>query len=66
MDGAAAPSASDPALEEILDLPRRALEQLPGGLGDRVGELGDGTSAGSPGGLGGGATGELLDFLFQG
>ena len=64
-------------LDDILDLPPDALDDLPGDLGDALNGTAAGGSAaggqtaaaaagpaGSGDGLGGGAAGDLLDFLF--
>ncbi len=56
-------------VDEILDLPPDALDDLPGNLGDELGGLGIGGQSGGGADQGGGggagaATEDLLDFLF--
>jgi ABC-type transporter Mla subunit MlaD len=59
----------DDILDQILDLPPQALDNLPGDLGDQLGGVGgqqpqNGGDTATPGGTGG-ATDDLLDFLFS-
>jgi hypothetical protein len=68
--GSGGPIPND-ILDQILDLPPRALDNLPGDLGDQLGggadqqQNGGGGSAPAPAPGGGGATDDLLDFLFS-
>jgi hypothetical protein len=68
-DGPPSGPIPDDILDQILDLPPRALDNLPGDLGDRLGGAnqeqngGAGSAPPAPGGAGG-ATQDLLDFLF--
>ena len=67
--GSSGPIPND-ILDQILDLPPRALDNLPGDLGDQLGgganqQQDGGGSAPAPAPGGGGATDDLLDFLFS-
>ncbi len=63
-DGSSPPQGPIPndILDQILDLPPEALDQLPDDLQD---QLGGNQTAPQPGGGAGAATDDLLDFLFN-